>query len=310
MASGEGEEITIAADAVGLLEQIPPLPKGARHAGPDRYVEIHRFLAPLECRIRLLACDAANDLIARQDVADESRELVRDGCRRQIESFADLDELELADEVMLVVLGLEEEPDWHSLQAHGRVRRRVGHASTIAVATPTVRAMMADEIEVVRDLLLAANEENFSAFPPGIAMAYRADVLDVAGRLAFAEVYVAALADLVVGSVTYLPDASDDDHPWPLGGAVLRLLAVEPTARRHGTGERLAICCIERARSGGARFLALHTAPSMKAARRLYERLGFMRTPEYDFDPGAHYGDAPAAPGVEGWGHAYMLRFV
>lgn len=171
---------------------------------------------------------------------------------------------------------------------------------------PIIRLMKAVEAEAVAELLVRANEEHLTRFPPAVASAYRTEITRVAQRLSFADVYVAELGGRLVGSVTYLADAADDGHPWPAGGAVLRLLAVDAPGRRRGVGERLTTTCIERARRT-ASFLGLHTAPQMAAARRIYERLGFERAPEHDFDPAAHYG------GIDGdghpWGLAYVLRF-
>jgi ribosomal protein S18 acetylase RimI-like enzyme len=47
--------------------------------------------------------------------------------------------------------------------------------------------------------------------------------------------------------------------------------------------------CVRRARESGAKALTLHTTDMMQAAMRLYERLGFQRMRELDFE---------AAPGV------------
>ena len=47
--------------------------------------------------------------------------------------------------------------------------------------------------------------------------------------------------------------------------------------------------CMRRSVASGATVLTLHTTEMMRAARRLYERLGFVRAPELDFHP---------APGV------------
>lgn len=174
---------------------------------------------------------------------------------------------------------------------------------------PTIRRVADDEVESVAALLLRANEEHLSVFPPDVARSYRLELADVAGRLPFAEIYVAVTEGRPVGSVTYLPDAALDDHPWPEGGAVLRLLAVDPGARGRGLGRRLTAVCIDRAREQGAGFLALHTAPLMAAARHLYEGLGFTRTPVYDFDPAAHYGEGGAQPDEPLWGLAYLLSF-
>ena len=137
---------------------------------------------------------------------------------------------------------------------------------------------------------------------------YLADVMDLEGRAASAEVLVAEVAGELVGSVTFLPDGAFDAHPWPPGGSVLRLLAVHAGWRRHGLGSVLTNACIERATVRGSAFVGLHTAPFMEGAAPLYERLGFLRAPEYDFDPGAHYG-RPAGDGAEDplVGHAYVL---
>jgi ribosomal protein S18 acetylase RimI-like enzyme len=43
--------------------------------------------------------------------------------------------------------------------------------------------------------------------------------------------------------------------------------------------------CIQRARQAGASALILHTSALMRAAIRLYQRLGFVRAPELDEEP-------------------------
>lgn len=173
--------------------------------------------------------------------------------------------------------------------------------------TAIIRMMREGETQRVADLLVRANAENLAAFPREVALAYRAEIVDMALRRLFADVYVAEVAGRLLGSVTYLPDAADDGHPWPPGGAVLRLLAVDAVARGRGLGERLTKICIERAREEHALFLGLHTAHAMAAARRIYEGLGFVRDPAHDFNPLAHYGGA--AGGDSAWGLAYVLRF-
>lgn len=171
----------------------------------------------------------------------------------------------------------------------------------------TVGLLAADQAAAVAELLVRANEEHLATFPPEVAAGYRRELADVAARTSSAEVYVAHVAERLAATVTFLPDADDDAHPWPPGGSVLRFLAVDPQARRQQLGGRLTQLCIERARSRGSRFLGLHTAPAMAAARRLYEGQGFERVPELDFDPGRHYGDGTPADEPP-WGLAYVLR--
>lgn len=170
-----------------------------------------------------------------------------------------------------------------------------------------LRPMAPDEAVEVADVVLRANDENLAAFPDDVASSYRSEILRLGGGMSPpAEVYVVSAFDRVVGTVTFLPDAAADGHLWPPAGAVLRFLAVEPEARGHRYGEMLTLFCIDRARAAGSSFLGLHTAPMMVAARRMYERLGFVRSPEHDFHPAEHYG-AQGDPAEPAWGLAYVL---
>lgn len=91
----------------------------------------------------------------------------------------------------------------------------------------------------------------------------------------------------VVGSVMLWPPAADayggftDALRWP----ELRLLAVAPGARGLGVGRALVEECVRRARRMGATELGLHTSRSMEVAVGMYERMGFVRAPEHDFQP-------------------------
>jgi predicted N-acetyltransferase YhbS len=91
----------------------------------------------------------------------------------------------------------------------------------------------------------------------------------------------------LVGSVMLFPPA--ENTYGELGGELswpeLRLLAVAPSARGMGVGRALVDECVRRARAGGAAELGLHTSRSMRVALAMYERMGFLRAPEYDFQP-------------------------
>lgn len=170
-----------------------------------------------------------------------------------------------------------------------------------------LRPMAPDEAAEVAELVLRANDENLAAFPSDVASSYRSEILRLGDGLPPpARVYVVSVDARVLGAVTFLPDAAADGHPWPPGGAVLRFLAVEPEARGHHFGEMLTSVCIDQARAAGSSFLGLHTAPVMVAARHMYERLGFVRSPEHDFHPAEHYG-AGGDRAEPAWGLAYVL---
>ena len=62
-------------------------------------------------------------------------------------------------------------------------------------------------------------------------------------------------------------------------------MAVLPSARGQGVGTALMAECVRRARHAGAAALGLHTMDVMRAAVRMYERMGFARMPNLDFSP-------------------------
>ena len=76
------------------------------------------------------------------------------------------------------------------------------------------------------------------------------------------------------------------EHLEP-GMAGMRMLAVDPSAQGAGAGRALVEGCIEVSRGHGLRCLSLHTHVVFARARALYERMGFVRTPDRDL----HFGD-------------------
>jgi len=68
--------------------------------------------------------------------------------------------------------------------------------------------------------------------------------------------------------------------------AEVHLLAVSPAARCQGLGSRLMEACEQRAVLLGYFNMVLWTQPSMKAAQRLYEGLGYQRNPGRDWTQG------------------------
>jgi ribosomal protein S18 acetylase RimI-like enzyme len=162
-----------------------------------------------------------------------------------------------------------------------------------------VRDARADEHAIVRELTLGAYAQyatimTLTAWAP----------LERAVHLALASTetvhrIVAELGGTIVGSVQLYPAAADAYEGvthrvhWP----VMRLLAVAPEARGLGVGRVLVDECVRRARADGAREIGLHTSASMRAAMRLYERMGFARIPEFDFQPeGAELVEAYRLP--------------
>jgi ribosomal protein S18 acetylase RimI-like enzyme len=116
--------------------------------------------------------------------------------------------------------------------------------------------------------------------------AYEDELRDVAGRAETCLVLVAVDDHARIhGAVTYVPGPGT---PWSEterdGEAGFRALAVDPASRGRGIGRALATGCLERARQDGRRGVAILTRPSMTAAHRLYESLGFVRDRSRDWE--------------------------
>ena len=150
-----------------------------------------------------------------------------------------------------------------------------------------IRNARADEYPAIRELTRAAYAEFGQVMTPaawaGLDGAVRS-ALEIRGD---AEWIVAERDGEVVGSVMLFPPAADaykgaaPRAAWP----ELRLLAVAPAERGQGIGAALVRECMRRAREAGATELGLHTSRSMEVAMQMYERMGFERAPEYDFQP-------------------------
>ncbi|MQY34847.1 hypothetical protein SRB17_28170 [Streptomyces sp. RB17] len=120
----------------------------------------------------------------------------------------------------------------------------------------------------------------------GESDAYLDELRNVGKRAAAADVLVAARNDTLLGGVTFVPS------PGPMADiarpeeAEIRMLAVARAGRGQGAGEALVRACVDRARAiEGCRAVVLSTQRTMHAAHRIYERLGFVRTPERDWNP-------------------------
>ncbi|HEX6748647.1 MAG TPA: GNAT family N-acetyltransferase [Longimicrobium sp.] len=150
-----------------------------------------------------------------------------------------------------------------------------------------IRDAREEDRDAVRELTLRAYAEYARVMAPSAWAGLEGAIHRALDEDAAAERIVAEHDGKLVGSVMLYPPETDayggaaNAAPWP----ELRLLAVSPDARGMGVGQALVDECVRRARAGGATELGLHTSQSMRAALRMYERMGFVRAPEHDFHP-------------------------
>lgn len=94
--------------------------------------------------------------------------------------------------------------------------------------------------------------------------------------------------DQIAGAVVYFGDmqyyGSGGTATQEKNAAGFRLLSVAPNFRGNKLGKLLSQKCIELAKKSGLSQLIIHTTASMQTAWGMYERLGFQRCEDLDFD--------------------------
>ncbi|MER7843788.1 N-acetyltransferase [Kitasatospora sp. NPDC096077] len=110
---------------------------------------------------------------------------------------------------------------------------------------------------------------------------------DAERRSREAELLVAvdAADERVLGCVTFAVGGTEwADIATPREGEI-RMLATAAVSRGRGVGEALVRASVTRTRELGLAGMAFSTRPEMTTAHRVYERVGFRRTPERDWAP-------------------------
>jgi ribosomal protein S18 acetylase RimI-like enzyme len=131
-------------------------------------------------------------------------------------------------------------------------------------------------------------KEAYSQYQPSVTPAgwqeWLVDLQNVRGRLSESQLIVAETDGRLAGTVTlYLKAGPVSKEGWPEGWAGVRLLAVHPDFRQRGIAHALLEECIRRSRKNGNIAIGLHTSAIMADAVRIYENMGFIRVPEFDF---------------------------
>jgi GNAT superfamily N-acetyltransferase len=172
---------------------------------------------------------------------------------------------------------------------------------------PLVRDAVPADYPAIREVLIAAYRQYAGLLSLDIFSPYLADVLDLDKHARHGRLFVVEVDGWICGSGAFYPDAAVQDVGFPAGWAGGRALAVHPAARGYGVARALIATCERLAREAGAPVFAFHTASFMTKAIALYERLGFRRAPEFDFDMAARYSRFGGAPVMS---IAYLRRLA
>ena len=135
----------------------------------------------------------------------------------------------------------------------------------------TIRLAELHDAGAISDTLRAAFAEFEPLYTPAAFRATTPTTDQITERFTEGPIWIAELADAVVGTVTAVPQGTD---------LYIRSMAARPAARGSGLGARLLNTVEAFAGAHRYRRLVLNTTPFLLAAVRLYERRGFRYTGE------------------------------
>jgi GNAT superfamily N-acetyltransferase len=159
-----------------------------------------------------------------------------------------------------------------------------------------VRTAQPDDYDEIRAVVRAAHLRYSGLMaPPQVFERHLGDLLDLDRHAREGVPLVVEAEGRIQASAVFYPDAYGRGLGLPGGWAGGRGLAVHPGVRGSDVASTLLAECERLARFVGAPVFAFHTAGFMTRVRALYERLGYRRAPEFDYDlAGRHELSMPA----------------
>jgi GNAT superfamily N-acetyltransferase len=149
-----------------------------------------------------------------------------------------------------------------------------------------VRPAREHELDAVGEITLEAYRADGYFEEQSVGDGYADELADAGERARAAELLVAVDAeDRLLGTVTVVRAGSPFAEVSREGELEFRMLAVAVSARRRGVGEALIRAVADRARTLRLRRVVMCSWDRMTSVHRLYDRLGFRRLPERDWQP-------------------------
>jgi predicted N-acetyltransferase YhbS len=142
-----------------------------------------------------------------------------------------------------------------------------------------IRPAVRREIPEISDLVGEAIGAYRGEAPDAALEHYIEQARDTGARWDRGEVLVATQYGRILGTVTFYDDASRAG--FPASWASFGTLAVHPQLQRRGIASLLVRRCVAAA-IPLAPAIGIHTGSFMLGARRLYEGMGFVRSPRQD----------------------------
>jgi hypothetical protein len=155
----------------------------------------------------------------------------------------------------------------------------IGHAADFGVRTAGL-----EDHEALCRVLVSAHQRHLRMLPVGF-LVYAAELARLEAHLRGRQVLVAQRGERIAGMLSYF-DSGASDFSWPSGWASVRGPAVAYPWQWEAVG---------MARGNGNPVIAGHCPAALTPALELYDALGFVRAPSFDYDAG-RAGGGPCVP--------------
>lgn len=142
--------------------------------------------------------------------------------------------------------------------------------------------------EAIQNVILSSFIEFSKDLPAEGWHDYKLNIAEAVNVSPIAHRIVAECNGEIIGSVFLYRNGSDayGTNDLQINDPVIRLLAVKPNARGLGIGRKLIQYCINIGKQQGAAMIYLHTSDMMAHAVALYEKLGFTRAYDKEYNKG------------------------
>jgi GNAT superfamily N-acetyltransferase len=154
-----------------------------------------------------------------------------------------------------------------------------------------IREALPGERPALADLTESAYSQYAGAYEPAHWLDYQKSTRQILLHEEGCLRLIALHDGKLTGSVLWCPP-----YERMMGGTLvknnfpeMRLLAVDPQFRNLGVGDQLIKACEARCKQEGFERMTLHTTVVMERAKAMYERRGYTRYTDIDFEPFAGF---------------------